>query len=148
MNKRGKGRITKCLTLKDMYKYYKSICKPNEPIEDYKTFSTIIKECNKEAVNAIIYESETLRLHHRFGELKVTKYERSYNKAKHKWAIDFKATKENGFTVYFDQPYIYSWQWIKRKAVIKNKSKYKFIPCRAAKRAVPQALKQKIDYFG
>jgi len=148
MIKRGKGRITKCLTLKDMYKYYKNNCKPNEPIEDYQTFSKIIKTCNKEVVDVIINESETVKLHHRFGDLKITKYERSYNKSKHKWAVDFKLTKLNGFPVYFDQPYIYKWEWIKKRAVIKNKSKYKFIACRAAKRAVPQALNRKVDYYG
>lgn len=146
---RSKGKITKCLAIRDMYKYYKDNCKPNELIESYKTFSRIIKACNLETRRLITEESETFKMPYREGLIKITKYERSYNQEKYKWALDFKKTKELGFNVYFDQPYIYKWEWIKKNAVVKNKSKYKFVPCRDAKRLVPMLLRtSKIDYYG
>lgn len=148
MTKRGKGKITNCLGLRQMYKYYLANLKPNEEAKEYKLFVNIIKSCNKEIVRVITSESETFNIPYRQGELRVVKYERSFNKNKSKWAKDFKKSKELGFTVYFDQEYIYKFSWIKKKAIVKNKSKYKFIPSRMAKREIPRLLKtKKIDYY-
>jgi len=143
-NKRYKG----ALTIRDIYKLYKTTVDKNKRV-DYKTFSLIIKECNKEVVKAVVEESAIVRLPARLGLLKITKYERVFGDKQYKWALNYKASKEHGFKVYHDQPYIYAWRWNKKTSIIKNKSKYKFIACRKAKRAVPIALKTlKIDYYG
>lgn len=148
IKKRSEGKYKGCLTIRDMYKAYKETT-PKEKQVDYKTYSDIIKKCNKETIRVITREAETLRLPLRLGLLKVTKYERSYNKAKWKWAVDFKATNENGFKVFHDQQFIYKWEWRKKNSTVRNKTKYKFIACREAKREVPKALKTKlIDYYG
>lgn len=142
------NRYKGSLTIRDIYKKYKEVT-PKESRIDYKLFAKIIKECNKEVLRVITEEAVTLRLPMRLGLLKVSKYERSYAVKKYRWALDFKATKENGFPVYHDQKYIYGWRWNKKTSIIKNKSKYKFIASRRAKRAVPRALKTlKIDYYG
>lgn len=147
IKKRGKGKITKCLGLREIYKFYLSNLKKDEDKLNYKEFSKIIKACNLETIRNITQESETFSVPYRCGQLRVIKYDRVYNNKK-KWAIDFKATKEKGFTVYFDQPYIYKFTWVKKNAIVKNKGKYKFIPTRMAKREIPRMLKtKKIDYY-
>lgn len=145
---KGDKRYKGSLTIRDIYKKYKEVT-PKDKRVKYAVFANIIKECNKEVVRVIVEEAETLRLPMRLGMLKITKYERSYNKAKYKWALNYKATKENGFKVYHDQTYVYAWRWNKKTSIIKNKTWYKFVACRQAKRAVPKALKTlNIDYYG
>ena len=148
MTKRSEGKYKGCLTIRDIYKAYK-VNTPKEKQVEYKIFSDIIKRCNTETIRVITQEAETVRLPLRLGLLKVTKYERSYDQPQHKWAMDFKASKEQGFKVYHDQTYIYKWEWRKKNSTVRNKSKYKFIACREAKREIPKALKtNKIDYYG
>ncbi len=50
--------------------------------------------------------------------------------------------------MYFDQPFVYKWVWMRHYAIVRNKTGYKFKANRAASRMVPQALKNKVDYFG
>ena len=144
LKKRTKGRITGCLRLKEIYKFYKKNYK--EAI-DYKTFAKIIKLSNKKLLDKIVNKSEIVELPYRLGHLQISKFERSFNQPKNKWRVDFKKTKELGFKVYFDQEFIYKWNWKKTQAIIKNKCHYKFEASRIAKRMVPIALKQKVDFF-
>ena len=144
MKPRSKGKIKGCLGIKQMYEYYKT--EYDNPV-DYDTFAKIAKACNKELLNQIVNESAIVDLPYRLGKLQVSKFERSYNHEKYKWAIDFKRTKEMGFTVYFDQKFIYKWVWKKHYAIVRNKTGYKFQPNRAAKRLVPEALRNKKDFF-
>lgn len=142
--KRTEGKIKGCLGIKQAYKFYKN---NYEDIEDYSEFSRIIKECNKELLSKIVNESEVISLPYRLGELQISKFERGFNKPKNKWPVDWKKSKELGFIVYYDTPYIYKWVWKKNRAVFKNKTGYKFQANRTAKRMVPKAIKEKIDYF-
>ena len=45
-----------------------------------------------------------------------------FNKDKTKWATDYKKSKELGYRVYHDQPFIYKWNWKKTKAIFINKT--------------------------
>ncbi|MEG7982435.1 hypothetical protein U2054_15715, partial [Listeria monocytogenes] len=78
---------------------------------NYTLFAKIIKECNKETIRVITQEAEIMRLPGRLGSIKINKYEKSFSK-KTNWAVNFKLTKELGYTVYHDQPYIYKWMWL------------------------------------
>ena len=145
---RGEGKIKECLAIRDMYKYYKSLKSSKKDIIDYKLFTKIIKRCNKELIDQIVFNSEIVTLPYRLGVMQISKSERSYTSIrKNKWAIDFKRSKEEGFKVFFDQKYIYRWAWKKHYAIVKNKTGYKFIASRASKRAVPEALEQGRDYY-
>lgn len=143
MTKRTKGKIKDCVSLKESYNYYKT--EYDNPV-DYKTFTKYIKECNQEILSSVVDEADDVELPYRLGLLHIVKYERSYANKK-KWAIDFNETRKKGFTVYFEQDYIYKWRWGKTHTIVKNKNKYKFTAARTAKRMVPAALARKVDYY-
>ncbi len=144
IKKRTEGKIKNCLTIRDMYKFYK---KTYDDTLEYKEFSKIIKACNKELINQIVRESESIDLPYRLGRLQVARFERSYKKPINKLAVNWKLTKEHGFRIYHEDNNIYKWCWNKRTAIVINKTGYKFTPSRFAKREVPKALKEKTEYF-
>lgn len=143
--KRTEGKIKGCLSIRDMYKYYKS--NYTEPV-DYKTFSKIIKTCNKELVRLVTEESQEILLPYRLGSLQIVRYDRKFTRASNKWAVDWKKTREHGFKIYHEQKYLYKWVWKKHSAIVKNKTGYKFTASRFAKREVPKAVNtKKVEYF-
>lgn len=143
--KRGKGKIKGVLGIREMYKYFKTYSTTDI---SYKEYSKIIKACNTEILEVIVKEAKTFDMPYRLGALQVTKFERSYNKPQTKWATDYKKSKELGYRVYHDQPFIYKWTWRKKKAIFINKTGYKFTASRMAKRLIPKALAtKKIDYY-
>lgn len=144
--KRGKGKVKNCLAIRDMYKYYKVTYSKNNPV-DYKTYARIIKKCNKELIRTIVEDSTCFNLPYRLGKLQICKFKRSFDQPKNKWAIDYKRSREMGFTVYYDTPYVYKWVWKKHNAIVKNKTGYKFKASRTTAREVPKAIKRKVDYF-
>lgn len=145
IKKRGKGKNANCFGMLAMYKFYKE--NYENPV-DYNTYVKIVKACNTELVRQITEESECIQLPYRLGKLQVCKFERSYDQPKNRWKIDWKRTREEGFTVYYEQKYIYKWCWKKHHAIAINKTAYKFIASRASKRKVPKLLATKrIDYY-
>lgn len=142
--KRTEGKIKGSLTIRDIYKYYKA--NYEKPI-DYKLFAKIIKACNKELVNQVVWESQSVKLPYRLGNLQIARFERSFNKPSNKLSVDWKLTKEHGFKIFHEQKDIYKWCWKKSNAIVKNKTGYKFTACRFAKREVPKAANKKIEYF-
>ena len=119
MIKRGKNKIVKPLGIKDMYDLY---CTYSRFKLNYKEYSKYLKECNKELVDIIVKEAKIFEMPYRLGILQVSKFERGFNKPKYKWAVDFKKTKELGFTVYHDSDEIYKFNWKKTRAKFINKS--------------------------
>jgi hypothetical protein len=144
IKKRTEGKVKGCLSVRDMYKYYKK--NYDEPV-DYKLFSQIIKACNKELINKVVKESECVELPYRLGELQIARFERSFKKASNKMAVDWAKTKELGFKVFHDDDNIYKWVWKKHAAIARNKSGYKFTAIRYAKRQVKPAVDNKVQYF-
>ena len=142
--KRTEGKVKDCLGLRDSYKFYKE---NNDDYVDYKTYAKCVKECNKELIDIVVNQSDTVLLPYRLGEIHIAKFERHYSASQHKWAVDFKRTREEGFKVYFDQEFIYRWRWKKHHTIVKNKSKYKFTASRLSKRSVPKALNNGVEYF-
>lgn len=143
--KRGKGKIIKPLGIREMYKHFKSYSKTKI---SYKDYSIIIKACNKEIVKVVVSEAKLFEMPYRLGAIQISKYERVFSKDSTKWATDYKRSKELGYRVYHDQPFIYKWNWKKKKAIFINKTGYKFTANRKAKRLVTHTLTTtKVDYF-
>ena len=127
---------------------YKFFCSYSKTKITYKEYSRIIKACNAEILKVVVKDANLLELPSRLGALQICKYERSFNKDQTKWATDYKKSKELGFRVYHDQPFIYKWVWKKKKAIFINKTGYKFKANRFAKRLIPKVLATtKVDYF-
>lgn len=144
IKKRSKGKIKGCLGIRQMFKYYKENYDKNA---DYKEFSMIIKECNKDLIDHIINKAEIVLLPYRLGEIQVAKFERGFNKPKNKWSVDWQKTRELGFKVFFDSKFIYKIMWKKHIAIVKNKTGYKFNASRQTSRLVKPALLNKVDYY-
>lgn len=142
--KRTEGRIKECLAIRDVYKFYKRTS--DDPV-DYRTFAKVVKACNKEFVNQVVRESEILDLPYRLGKIQVARFEKKYDRPINKLAINWKLTKEHGFKIYHEDTNIYKWCWKKHLAIVRNKTGYKFTASRFAKREVPKAVKDKVEYF-
>lgn len=173
--KRGRAKIEKHYTTKDIYNYYKNRSK--NPVS-YKQYMNFLyggfKKDNgliRIFVEEIIYKSYILPLPCG-GTLSVRKYkpkirfkpngDLDYDKSKIK--VDWKATrtlwaenpeaKEAKTLCYFynkhTRGYQYNYFWDKSKlGKIKNKYFYKYTPCRKLSRELAKVLKEnpKIDYY-
>ncbi len=147
--KRGKGKLTGCLTIKDAYLSYKqsNIDKSRDYV-DKGTFSKLCKEFNKELIDQVIEESESVKLPHRLGKLFVIKRNLDLGSIpKNKWKVNYQKSKELGYIVYFDNDKKYYIRWDKKVAIFKWKSVYLFNACRTAKRQLGAAIKNKKDYY-
>lgn len=136
--------------LKDFYKQYKetSINKKREYV-DYKTFSNIVKDFNKELRTRVIYDAETFDLPYRLGKLGVRKFRNTYTEDnKSKWSVNYKESKEKGYLVYHAAEFGHRWIWNKSTCRVPSKKFYAFKPCRTASRLIADAIKnKKIDYY-
>lgn len=110
MIKRTEGKIKNCLTIRDIYKFYKKTY--DEPVE-YKVFAKVVKLCNKELVNQIVNESQIVDLPYRLGKMQICRFKRSFNKPKNKLSVDWKLTKEHGFKIFHEDDNVYKWVWKK-----------------------------------
>ncbi len=143
--KRGKGKIKGTVSIKDMWKFFKRE-NPDTKIK-YRDYTKAIKLCNKKILYAIVNDAKVFVIPYRQGSLSVIKRNRVYSKEKRKWAVNYQESKKQGFIIYYDQDYLYDWTWNKNKAILINKSKYKFIASREAKRMVKPALESGKDFF-
>jgi hypothetical protein len=149
---RGKNKIQNVLTLKDSYLDYikdKDECSPYYITElEYRTINEdYILLLNEE----ILTNASIFKMPYRLGTLQVVKLQSSNNRNK-KYSIDFNLTNKYGKTIYHlnehSDGYKYMFRWSKIKSVVKNKTKYRFIPTRTNKRALANNIKLGIiDYF-
>jgi len=150
IKKRGKGKVKGCLAIRDVYKYYLSLNEktPKDELVDYKLFAKITKECNKEFINQVVFNSEIITLPYRLGTLQVFKHERSFSlDRKNKWNVDYEKSKKEGVLLYHEDPFVYKWKWKKHNAIVKNKTGYKFRANRGANRVITIALDNGRDFF-
>lgn len=144
--KRTEGKVKSDYKLKDIWEFYKK--EYPEGIKDYKVFTEVLKKSNLEILKVITEESKLFKLPYRLGVLGIKKFERSYKVPKNKRAVDWKRTKEEGTIIYHTQKWLYNWYWDKSECRVQNKTVYKFIACRKAKRLINKMLQTKeIDYF-
>lgn len=138
------------LSLRDFYNYYKTNCiKKKIPYRSYTEYSKLLKDFNKRCRDKIIYNAETLVLPYRLGELYVRKFDVDYNiEKKHKWRVNFKASKEANMIIYYGSPFGYSWRWNKQKCLVKGKKYYNFKAARKASRMIADAVNnKKLDFY-
>lgn len=134
---------TKEIGIRDIYKHYEAKC-TDKPV-DYKTATSIIRDFNKILRDKIL-NNETVKLPYNLGYLGITKFEVNYDPEKiHKWRIDFKATKEAGYKVFYGAEYGYRWLWF--KGVLSGRRFYQFKPCRFASRSIAAKVREGIDYY-
>lgn len=142
------NKINNCKGIKDIYNYYKFNEKRQTKNKvNYNTFRDILYKANKLIANYILDGFE-VKLPN-VGRMQILKYNRDFNiEDKHKWPIDWKRSKLEGFLCYHKQHFTYKWRWIKNYDSLKNKGCYNFKACRTNTRRVNEKiLKEKIDYF-
>ena len=149
---RSKNKIRGQYTLIDSYKDYikdKEIESPYHISKDI--YLNIILDYIKYINYEIIYKASIFKMPYRLGTLQVVKLRSSNNRYK-KYSIDFNLTNKYGKTIYHlnehSDGYKYMFRWSKIKSVVKNKSKYRFVPTRTNKRNLATNIKSNIiDYF-
>lgn len=116
------------LGAKDMYKAYTK-SNPNTDIT-YPLYRTILESFNVKLADKIL-EGHQFNLGHRLGYIYIKKIKRTPSSKVINWnetyAMWEEEGKKEGF-VYYTDDYYYRWNWEKKKAQVKNKSVYKFIP--------------------
>jgi hypothetical protein len=121
---------------------------------DPKLYGNILKDFNKAIMSEILYDNFEYTLPSMLGELSIKKYTKSTLEIA-KLPIDWKETK----SMWEEDPetreqkklirqlndhtngQIFRFKYNKKKARYKNKSVYKFLACRTAKRELATALK-------
>jgi hypothetical protein len=136
------------LGAKNMYKAYKA--KNVDTDITYPLYRTILEQFNKKLAVKILNGSY-FNMGHRLGYIFIKKIKRTPSSKVINWnetqALWKELGKKEGF-VYYTDNYYYRWNWEKRKAQVKNKSVYKFVPT-GGKRGLKRQLidKLKIDPF-
>lgn len=144
--KRGKGKITDVVGIREMYKFY--VQNTKDKCITYKEYSNILKECNRELIDVVVKEAKVFDMPYRLGVLQVTRFDRTFSKHKNKWAVNYDESKKLGFIVYHDSPFFYKFNWKKTKAKFISKTGYKFKANRGAARLITKTIKTtKINYF-
>ena len=143
---RTKGKHNTEYSTKQLYSDYRKDKKAkNElPLSD-KTFREIRNECNL-ALSKLILEGEWFKLPFKLGEIGVAKYERFFHKLKHH-QVNFKESKEKGYTVLYTDIYQYKWYWRKGNCRVKWKNFYKFKACRENSRGIAPRLAAGMDFY-
>lgn len=148
--KRGKNKVTKDFTLKQVYEYYKSEHPNDEFSVDEKTFRKIILKFNRRTMQLILEEARELILPYRLGVLRVKKMKMnlSLNKAR----IDFGLSRKLNMTVRHvndhSDGYYYRFYWDKTGCNAKNFTAYFFKGGRQNERRITELIKaKKVDYF-
>ena len=135
-----KKRVTKSLTILDIYKKYKTKVKAGSKYDVSKDmFKKICYQINKEIVNYILEEVGEFKLPLYMGKLRIKKGKLNLNKL----PLDYKHYNATGEKVYLlnehRNEHIYGFYWQKGRII--NKTAYKFIPTRKNKRRLGTLLK-------
>lgn len=149
--KRTKGKLKVDIGIKDFYQEYCRESKSkNKKTQEYKKYSAILGDFNKILSTKIVTNCESYKMPYKLGLLGVIKFHQNFDiEKKHKWAVDWKKSKELKQIVYFENSERYKWRWDKSYTRFKGKKYYAFIASRQNKRLVKQVKKQnpKIDFY-
>jgi len=151
IGKRTKGKLKVDIGLKDFYTEYKreAKIKGRTPVS-YDIFSKGIKLFNTKVSEKVVYNCASYKMPNRLGLLGVIKFEQNFDiENKHKWAVDWKASKEHNQIVYFENSDRYKWRWDKSYSRFKGKKYYAFKPTKQNKLLVTKAKREnpKLDYY-
>src|SRR3990167_4015780 len=118
MTKRGKGRISESLKIKDIYRSFKEK-NPKEKINS-ALFCNVLDVFHKIISKKILEENEEVKLPF-IGTLRIKKFKkRIHPNSKEKWAVDWKKTKELGFKIFHEEKFGYRWFWNRKNIIYKN----------------------------
>ena len=141
---------TKQVGNKDFYDYYveRAVLK-KRPYVERKVFGNVLQDFNKLLLDKIIFNAEKVKLPYRLGTIYVRKFRHNYHECnKRLWNIDFKATKEQGVTVYHADEFGYGFKWVKKGAKVSGIRYHRFRASRKANRLIAHAIKNKhLDFF-
>lgn len=149
---RSKNKIQNPYTLKDSYESYIATVDVDSPYYvSYEIYSMLIENYIQKVMAEIIGKASIFKMPYRLGELQIIKLRSSKNRFK-KYSIDFNLTNKYQKTIYHlnehSSGYKYMFRWGKINSIVKNKSKYRFIPTRTNKRTLAYNIKHAIvDYF-
>lgn len=149
---RGLNKIKKPYTINGIYEDYIKDKDKDSPYYITKNeYIEIIEDYTESIVHEIMDKSSIFKMPYRLGTLQIVKLQSSNNRNK-KYSVDFNLTNKYGKTIYHlnehSDGYKYMFKWCKLKSVVKNKTKYRFVPSRTNKRQLAVNIKTgTIDYF-
>lgn len=151
VGKRTKGKLKADVGIKDFYtEYEREASIKSRSTVDYKLYTEILKAFVKKLCARILHNSSSYKMPYRLGVLGIIKFEQNFDPTKkHKWAIDWKASKENNQIVYFENSDRYKWRWDKSYSRYKGKKYYAFKATKENNRFIKQAILKnpKLDYY-
>lgn len=116
-----------------MFRQYKKENKETDVT--YSLYRAILESFNTALAEALL-DGAVFNMGNRLGTLRVKKIQRNPNSRTIDWNETNKMWEEQGkkegFVYWTDSTY-YRWAWDKRKALVKNKSAYRFDPTGGAK---------------
>lgn len=142
----------KSYVINDFYRSYIASIGSNYLYEvPESTFRAIVYDYMKHIMNEVLMKSKEFRMPGRMGYLSVTKH-KPKNTIRKKLRVDFKATKELNKTIlHFNDHsdgYNYRFYWRKNEMIVRYKTLYELVLCRANKRRLAQIIKNKeADYI-
>ena len=112
-------------------------------------FRSIIYDYMKHIMEEVLLKSKEFRLPGRMGHISVIKHRPQTTRKKLR--VDFKATKEHEKTILHlnehSDGYNYRFYWRKNEMIVRYKTLYSMVMCRANKRRLAQIIKNKqADY--
>lgn len=140
------AQVKEGVSLTHAYKHHKQKKKAKqEKTVDMKTFKEVCYMFNKLLVKKVVNGFHT-QLPHRMGFIRIVRKKSQVGKM----AIDFKATKEHGFTIYHDNRHSDGWHgewsWRKPNHVVKNMIHYSFKPTREMCQMITEVFMTKNNY--
>jgi len=149
---RGKNKVQKPYTYKDIYKEYIKDKKKDSPY--YVEYSCFVNLCNyfyKKVVHNLLYENKPFVIPFSLGTLSVRKSKPKLSNI-NTLTIDFKNTVKYDKKIYHlnehSRGYKYAFSWKKIDNRFKNKYFYRLIMTRDNKRELASLIKSgKYDYF-
>jgi len=149
---RTQGKLNSEIGINDFYEEYtkEAESKKRETVVPFKTYSSVLKSFHKLLVTKVVEENECYKMPFKLGLLGILKFDQNFDEdRKHKWAVDWKKSKEVGQIVYFENTDRYKWRWDKSNVKLKGKKYYQFKASRNNSRLIAQTKKNnpKLDYY-
>ena len=150
---RGKNKIQNAYTLQDMYKAYISKYEEDNPYYvSYDVYKSITTDYFKKVIDILYDQSFDYKLPNNLGRFQIVKKKRNLETCMiNPSQIDWENTVKYGKKIYHvnehSDGYRYYFMWDK-KGMLRNITKYRFVPTRANKRKLAYYVKNRIrDYF-
>lgn len=150
---RGVNKIQHPYTIQDMYKVYiKDIDEDSPYYVSYKVYKTVLSLYFKKVTDVLFEESLKFKMPNNLGLFQITKKPRNLKTCMtHNSQIDWENTIKYGKKIFHvnehSDGYRYYFTW-EKKGMLKNITKYRFVPTRSNKRKLAYYIKNRIrDYF-